>query len=74
MRFAQKINQLTEIYNFTVIDRMDYVCPLKKCKLVSDSLGKYFFDMGHHTLLGAMYFASVLDNENIFNTFKIIHE
>ncbi len=38
------------------------MCPERKCKVVSDSLGKNFFDMGHHTLLGAKYFSTVVDS------------
>ena len=66
-RFSQKLKQISQKYNFGVIDRMDYVCPIQKCRLVSDSLGKYFFDMGHHTMLGARYFSTVIDASNVLD-------
>lgn len=62
MLFNQKLSELSQTHTFGIIDRMGYVCPEKKCKVVSDSLGKYFFDMGHHTMLGAKYFSTVIDS------------
>jgi peptidoglycan/LPS O-acetylase OafA/YrhL len=63
-RLSKKLNQISQSYNFRIIDRMDYVCPAQKCKLVSDRLGKYFFDMGHHTMDGAKFFSTVIDDGN----------
>ena len=65
INFSHRLKQLSLNYHFSIINRMDYVCPGQKCRMVSDSLGKYFFDMGHHTMLGARYFSSVIDSRNI---------
>jgi peptidoglycan/LPS O-acetylase OafA/YrhL len=58
----QKLDKLEKKYNITVLDRMEYVCPESGCKIVSENLGKYFFDMGHHTLNGAKYFGKTIDD------------
>ncbi len=65
VRFSDRIKELSLKYQFSIINRMDYVCPQQKCKLVSDALGKYFFDMGHHTMLGAKYFSTIVDSDKI---------
>lgn len=65
INFSHRLKQLSLNYHFSIINRMDYVCPDQKCRMVSDSLGKYFFDLGHHTMLGARYFSSVIDSSNI---------
>jgi peptidoglycan/LPS O-acetylase OafA/YrhL len=62
MLFNRKLSELSQTHVFGIIDRMSYVCPERKCKVVSDSLGKNFFDMGHHTMLGAKYFSTVVDS------------
>jgi peptidoglycan/LPS O-acetylase OafA/YrhL len=62
MLFNRKLSELSQTHTFGIIDRMGYVCPERKCKVVSDSLGKNFVDMGHHTMLGAKYFSTVVDS------------
>lgn len=48
-------------YEFKTINRMEYVCASSQCAIVSLNLGKYFFDLGHHTKAGAINFGSVID-------------
>ena len=55
---------LNEQYHFQTLDRMNYVCGDDFCELVSQNLGKYFYDKGHHTLRGAKYFARKVDELN----------
>ena len=55
---------LNEQYHFQTLDRMNYVCGDDLCELVSQNLGKYFYDKGHHTLRGAKYFARKVDELN----------
>ena len=55
------INDLVNKYSFTLLDRMDYVCDDGLCHLVSNNLDKYFYDTGHHTLMGAKFFATRVD-------------
>jgi peptidoglycan/LPS O-acetylase OafA/YrhL len=73
VRFSQKLNQVSQKYNFGIIDRMDYVCPEKKCKLVSERLGKHFFDMGHHTMGGARFFSTVIDAGNALDELVVLN-
>lgn len=47
--------------NVVVLDRMDYVCETHICYALNDQLEKYFFDYGHHTLAGARFFATRVD-------------
>lgn len=46
-----------------VLDRIGYVCDgeAERCHAVSGDLGKYFYDYGHHTLLGAEAFGQRVD-------------
>jgi len=67
LKLEKKLKKLSKRYDFFILNRMDYVCPQKKCKILNDNYGKLFFDVGHHTLLGASYFASVLDSSEIFD-------
>jgi len=60
-RQSEKLKLLKKEYGVTVLDRMDYVCGSGECEVVSENLGKYFFDKGHHTLLGAAYFGRRVD-------------
>jgi peptidoglycan/LPS O-acetylase OafA/YrhL len=72
-RFSKRLKQISQTHNFGIIDRMDYVCPAKKCKLVSESLGKYFFDMGHHTMGGARFFSTVIDSGNALDGLVVVN-
>lgn len=73
-KFNLKLSELSQTHRFGIIDRMGYVCPERKCKVVSDSLGKYFFDMGHHTMLGAKYFSTVVDSTgNLDDVISAVH-
>ena len=53
--------KLSNIYDFQVMDRMDYVCYPKLCNLVDQNYSKLFYDSGHHTLQGAKIFGEVVD-------------
>jgi peptidoglycan/LPS O-acetylase OafA/YrhL len=46
-----------------ILDRMDYVCDKKAetCFVINDQFEKYFFDYGHHTLAGAVFFGKRVD-------------
>lgn len=46
-----------------ILDRMNYVCELnvQRCFSISNKLEKYFYDYGHHTLEGAVFFGKRLD-------------
>lgn len=61
----ETLDKLSGGYDFQIIDRMDYVCATGTCEIVSKNLGKYFFDLGHHTLDGARHFASVIDKAGL---------
>ena len=65
IRMKNLLEDMSLKLDFTVIDRMTYVCFDGTCEIVSPTLGKYFFDMGHHTLLGAEYFSEILDTSGI---------
>ncbi|MGS0695254.1 acyltransferase family protein [Shewanella sp. 0m-4] len=47
----------------TLLDRMDYVCNKHKqtCYAIDDDYQKYFYDYGHHTVAGAMFFGERVD-------------
>ena len=53
--------KLSNIYDFQIMDRMDYVCYPKLCNLVDQNYSKLFFDSGHHTIRGAKVFGEVVD-------------
>jgi|TARA_B110000240_G_C13485331_1_gene447141 peptidoglycan/LPS O-acetylase OafA/YrhL len=53
--------KLSNIYDFQIMDRMDYVCYPKLCNLVDQNYSKLFYDSGHHTLRGAKVFGEVVD-------------
>jgi len=52
---------LSNNYDVQIMDRMDYVCYPKLCKLVDQNYSKLFYDSGHHTLRGAKVFGEVVD-------------
>ncbi|WP_299009830.1 acyltransferase family protein [uncultured Shewanella sp.] len=49
-----------------VLDRMDYVCDKKSriCYAMGEDFQKYFYDYGHHTLEGAVFFGDRVDEVN----------
>ena len=54
-----------------LLDRMLYVCPdHDKCHGVDQTLGKLFYDYGHHTLSGALYFAKIFDDSELSAVFE----
>ena len=65
------LDELSRKLNFPLIDRMSYVCTDGVCKIVSEKIGKYFYDDGHHTLLGAQRFGREVDRLDIVQ--KIVH-
>jgi hypothetical protein len=46
-----------------VLDRMDYVCDKKaeRCFSINQKLEKFFYDYGHHTLDGSIFFGKRID-------------
>lgn len=46
-----------------ILDRMDYACsaPEEVCYSVDQSLGKFYYDYGHHTLRGSAFFGQRVD-------------
>ena len=54
---AKKYNEIL------ILNRMDYVCDkkAKKCFSINDEFEKYFYDYGHHTLEGALFFGKRVD-------------
>lgn len=46
-----------------VLDRMEYICNKKvsRCSSMNIQFDKYFYDYGHHTLEGAMFFGHQVD-------------
>ncbi len=46
-----------------ILDRMDYICDkrAKRCFSINDQFEKYFYDYGHHTLEGAIFFGKRVD-------------
>lgn len=60
-KFSNKLKNIKIKTKFITLDRMQYVCPDGNCKIVSPFLGKYFFDGGHHTMLGAKYYGDIID-------------
>ena len=47
----------------SALDRMDYVCDKKseRCFSINEKLEKYFYDYGHHTNEGAIFFGARID-------------
>lgn len=68
LRLESLADRLASEHSIKVIDRMDYVCRSSSCEIVSENLGKYFYDMGHHTLHGAKYFASIVDSTEVLDS------
>lgn len=52
--------------SIVVLDRMDYVCDpaVEQCYAMDERFNKYFYDYGHHTLVGARFFAGEVDEED----------
>lgn len=67
LRLELLADRLASEQSIKIIDRMDYVCRSSGCEIVSKNLGKYFYDMGHHTLQGAKYFASIVDSTEVLD-------
>ena len=58
------INKLSQDYpELIVLDRMKYVCDNQdsSCFAINSNLEKYFYDDGHHTLQGAIFFGRRVD-------------
>jgi hypothetical protein len=66
VRINRLVGQFPEII---VLDRMDYVCDRTAvtCFGADAQLNKYFYDYGHHTLVGSTYFARRIDEIGWFN-------
>ncbi|WP_019605887.1 acyltransferase family protein [Teredinibacter turnerae] len=71
LKMRGTLKKMSSKIEFATIDRMSYVCHKETCEIVNSKIGKLFFDMGHHTLLGAKHFALTIDKnglaENIIN-------
>ncbi|MCG9729206.1 acyltransferase [Shewanella sp. Isolate13] len=66
--FTQKANRtlaaLASRYpDVMLLDRMDYVCNQQDrvCYAIGNDYQKYFYDYGHHTVAGAMFFGGRVD-------------
>ncbi|NRD73397.1 acyltransferase [Shewanella sp. VB17] len=62
-----QIDDITTKYKeILVLDRMDYVCDSTKevCYAITESYQKLFYDYGHHTLAGAKFFGSRIEQVN----------
>jgi hypothetical protein len=43
------------------MDRKAYMCDKVRCFSMNDNLQKYYYGYGHHTLIGAQFFARIPD-------------
>jgi peptidoglycan/LPS O-acetylase OafA/YrhL len=68
-RINKEIEKLAAKYEVSVMDRMDYVCDESggKCFAINERFEKYFYDHAHHTLIGAEFFAELIDSEGIWD-------
>lgn len=64
-----RIDAIAKDNNSIVLDRTDYVCRLSDsvCDAVNSNGGKFFYDYGHHTLLGAEFFGRRVDETKWFS-------
>jgi hypothetical protein len=44
-----------------IMDRKAYMCDKVRCFSMNDNLQKYYYGYGHHTLIGAQFFARIPD-------------
>ena len=73
-----RISKIAKLHKIPFINRMDYICEetVEMCYAVDDNLSKNFYDYGHHTLSGALYFArsdlfpNFLNNLDGLNIYK----
>lgn len=56
----------TKYPNVIILDRMEYVCDTEneRCFAINSSLEKFFYDYGHHTIEGAVFFGHRIDKLN----------
>jgi hypothetical protein len=56
----------TKYPNVIILDRMEYVCDTEneRCFAINSSLEKFFYDYGHHTMEGAVFFGHRIDKLN----------
>lgn len=73
--FTQQVNLtltlLADKYpDVILLDRMDYICNQLKqtCYAIDEDYQKYFYDYGHHTVAGAMFFGSRVDEVQWLNS------
>lgn len=64
---------LASEYKFELIDRMDYICPQSICKIVGPKIEKYIFDIGHHTMDGAIYYSKIFDRTGMADKIAKTH-
>ena len=57
-----ELERISKKYDITLLNRMDYVCINNRCDVVSNQMGKLFYDNGHHTVQGAQFFAKRVDD------------
>lgn len=62
-RSREIIDELGSQYpEILILDRSDYFCiEDQRCTAVSDTLEKYYYDYGHHSLAGSRFFAERVD-------------
>ncbi|GIU09734.1 MULTISPECIES: acyltransferase family protein [unclassified Shewanella] len=70
-QFTQKANLTLaalagQYQDVILLDRMDYVCNKRErvCYAIDNEYQKYFYDYGHHTVAGAMFFGERVDKVN----------
>ncbi len=63
-----EIEKIASEYGVTLLNRMDYICSREseECFAINRDFQKYFYDYGHHTLVGAKYFGGVMDKADIW--------
>ena len=69
-----KLEKISRDSDLILLSREDYYCKpsLSICEAVSGDGDKYFYDYGHHSLLGGKYFGARVDETNWFS--KVIDE
>jgi peptidoglycan/LPS O-acetylase OafA/YrhL len=59
-----KLKEIADFHNVLILDRMDYICDTEKfyCYAVNEQNEKLFYDYGHHTMKGAVFFGKRVDD------------
>ena len=60
-----------DIPQVNFLNRMDYICPNNYCSVLTKTGNKIFYDYGHHTLKGALYFSRKINNTKFYKDLLI---